>query len=401
MENHSKIEEFLDRGVERIYPSKEFLKEKLESGQKLTMYLGIDPTGPSLHLGHSVSLLKLSDFQKLGHKAILLVGDFTATIGDPTDKMAPRVSLTRKEVLRNARLYKKQAARLLKFGGQNPATLRYNSKWLSKLSMADSAKLLSHVTYAQTIKRDMFQRRIAEGKDLYVSEFLYPLLQGYDSVAMAVDGEVGGNDQTFNMLMGRDLMKKLKNKEKFVIAMKLLTDPSGQKMGKTEGNMAALNEKPPEMFGKIMSWPDGSILPAFELCTRTPLSGVAQMKSDLENGVNPKDLKLRLAETIVSMYHSDRKAKRAKESFLKTFSRGEIPADIPEFKSFHGALLSDCLISAGVIASKSEWRRLVGEKAVKVVSAGGSAGKIMDFNFKINSPAVFKIGKRRFLRIVL
>ncbi len=399
MENQDKIDEFLTRGIERIYPSKEFLRERLQSGQKLIIYYGIDPTGPTLHLGHTVPLLKLAQLQKLGHKVILLIGDFTAQIGDPTDKMATRVLLSKKQVLKNARAYKKLASSVLAFGGGNPAKLKYNSTWLNKLSMTDTAKLLSYITYAQTIKRDMFQRRIAEGKDLYVNEFLYPVLQGYDSVAMDVDGEVGGNDQTFNMLMGRDLLKRIKNKEKFVIATKLLVDTFGKKMAKTEGKMVSLEEAPDEMFGKIMSWPDGMILQAFELCTVVPLSQIAEIKTKLESGANPRDEKLHLAEAVVSMYNGDRVARKAKENFLKTFSEGKIPEDTKEFKTVSGVLLSDCLASAGLVASKSEWRRLVGENAVSVVSPDGTLTKILDFNFKIDAPAVFKIGKHRFLKI--
>ncbi|MDO8590635.1 MAG: tyrosine--tRNA ligase, partial [bacterium] len=279
MENDEKIKELLTRGVEHIYPNSDYLTERLKSGEQLTVYNGIDPTGPALHIGHSVILLKLAQFQELGHRVILLIGDSTAMIGDPTDKATARKQLSRTEVLYNARLYKKQASTILKFGGKNPAKLRYNSKWLSKMSLENTFGVLSNMTYAQTIKRDMFQKRIAEGKDLYLHEFLYPMMQGYDSIAMDVDGEVGGNDQTFNMLVGRDLMKKLKNKEKFVVSMKLLVDPSGKKMGKTEGNMVCLNDKPDVMLGKIMSWPDTMILPAFELCTAVSTSDITEVEA--------------------------------------------------------------------------------------------------------------------------
>ena len=401
MTNLEKINEFLERGVERIYPSKEFLKSKLESGEKLTMYLGIDPTGPTLHLGHSVILEKLKMFQMLGHKVILLIGDFTGMIGDPTDKTSARKKLTRQEVLDNCKLYKKQAGKLLKFTGENPVKLVYNSRWLRKLKFDDVLELTSLVTVEQMLKRDMFQKRIEDGKPTYVSEFLYPLMQGYDSVALDVNGEIGGNDQTFNMLIGRDLMRQMLGKEKFVITMKLLQDEHGKKMGKTEGNMVPLDDKPEEMFGKIMSWSDGFILPSFELLTEVPPPEVDKVKSDLASGANPRDLKLKLAEAIVSIYHSASKAKKAKKDFLATFSKGQIPADIKEFKISSGALLSDCLASSGLIVSKSEWRRLVGEKAVSLVADNGTLTKILDFNFKVEEPAVFKIGKHRFLRIIL
>ncbi|TSC72766.1 MAG: hypothetical protein G01um101470_282, partial [Parcubacteria group bacterium Gr01-1014_70] len=277
----SAIKELLTRAVERIYPSAEFLESRLKNGEQLSLYLGIDPTGPTLHLGHIIPLLKLAQFQALGHKIILLIGDFTGMIGDPTDKTATRKRLTRAEVLENAKLYKEQASRIIQFGGKNPAEIRHNSEWLGKMSFEDVLELCSQITHSQAVKRDMFQKRISEGKDLYIHEFLYPLMQGYDSVAMDVDGEVGGNDQSFNMLVGRDLMKKIKNKEKFVVATKLLTDGAGAKMGKTEGNTVALTDSAADMFGKVMSWPDSMILAGFELCTRVPVEEIKKTQSIL------------------------------------------------------------------------------------------------------------------------
>src|SRR3989344_3737264 len=239
----AQIEALLTRGVEAVYPSKDFLRKLLLSGKQLTLYNGIDPTGPTLHIGHGITLHKLAQFQKLGHKIILLIGDFTAMIGDPTDKLATRVKQTKEQVLENAKLYRNQASHFLEFGGGNPAELRYNSEWWSKMTYADGLELASNLTHSQMIKRDMFQKRIEEGKDLFMHELSYPMMQGYDSVAMDVDGEVGGNDQTFNMLVGRDLMKKRMNKEKFVVSTKLLVDPTGKKMGKTEGNMVAFTDR--------------------------------------------------------------------------------------------------------------------------------------------------------------
>ncbi|HEY4494564.1 MAG TPA: tyrosine--tRNA ligase, partial [Candidatus Paceibacterota bacterium] len=249
--DEKKIDEFLKRGVENIFPNKDFLKARLIKGERMTFYLGIDPTGPSIHLGHLIPLKKLSELQKLGHNIILLIGDFTAMIGDPTDKTSARKKLTREEILKNCEGYKKQVSKIISFSGSNKATLRFNSEWLSKLTFSELLDIASHITYAQTVKRSMFQQRIEEGKDLFLHEFMYPMMQGYDSVAMDVDGEIGGNDQTFNMLMGRDLMKSLKNKEKFVLATKLLTDSEGKKMGKTEGNMISLDQTAENMFGKV------------------------------------------------------------------------------------------------------------------------------------------------------
>jgi hypothetical protein len=223
-----KIEDFLTRGVSGLYPEKEKIRAMLMSGKKLSMYLGIDPTGPTLHLGHAIAIRKLKAFQDLGHTAILLIGSFTAQIGDPTDKLAARVRLTEKEVLANATLYKQQASTLLNFSGSNPAKVLYNGDWLSKMTFSDVIEIASKVTVQEMLKRDMFETRMREEKPIYLHEFFYPLMQGYDSVAMNVDGEIGGNDQLFNMLVGRDLVRAIKQKEKFVLTMKLLTDSTGE-----------------------------------------------------------------------------------------------------------------------------------------------------------------------------
>ncbi|OHA17970.1 MAG: tyrosine--tRNA ligase [Candidatus Taylorbacteria bacterium RIFCSPHIGHO2_01_FULL_46_22b] len=392
-----KVRELLERGVSSVYPSKELLEQRLQSGERLTVYLGIDPTGSTLHLGHAITLRKLSQFQALGHEVILLIGDFTATIGDPTDKTAARVSLSTKEVIQNARLYKQQAAHLLDFHGANKAVLKYNSKWLAKMSMSDLSKLFSMITYAQTIKRDMFQKRIADDKDLFLHEFMYPVLQGYDSVAMDVDGEVGGNDQVFNMLVGRDLMKKIKNKEKFVLATKLLTDSSGKKMGKTEGNMVALNEDADQMLGKIMSWDDALIILGFELCTGVALGEIADLKRKLEQGMNPRDAKLRLAKEIVALYHGASVANTAEENFEKTFRKGEMPIDAPRASVAKDSLLVDALLTAGLVPSKSEFKRLVASGALSLV--GGEA--ITDERFVIQHSINVRVGKHRFIAILV
>ena len=390
------INELLTRGVAAIYPSKEFLESRLKSGDKLTIYHGVDPTGPTLHVGHSVPLFKLAQFQQLGHNIIFLIGDMTATIGDPTDKTAVRVPLTKQEVLENSKLYKKQASKIIKFSGENPAKLRYNSKWLAKLSLADTFKVYSNITYAQTIKRDMFQKRIAEGKDLYLHEFMYPMMQGYDSVALDVDGEIGGNDQTFNMLVGRDLLKKLKNKEKFVVCTKLLTDASGKKMGKTEGNMVALDENANQMFGKVMSWADGLILSGFELCTRLPMEKIQEIKSKLDNGLNPRDAKLILAGEITAIYHGQKKARKAKKNFLAVFSDKSRMGEVKETRVEVGELLVDVVSREKLVSSKSDFRRLIVEGAV---SNAETKEKITDPFFKITNDLTIRIGPLRFLKI--
>ena len=393
MVNEDKIQEILTRGVERIYPSAEFLRERLLSGEKLLLYLGIDPTGTTLHLGHIIPLLKLRQFQELGHKVTLLVGDFTATIGDPTDKLAPRVALSAAQVDDNAKGYGKQATRILPFTGENPAVLRRNSEWLNKLPMSEMFALLSNLTYAQIIKRDMFQERINQGRDLNVNELLYPALQGYDSVALNVDGEVGGNDQTFNMLMGRDLLKKLRGKEKFVVAMKLLADSSGKKMGKTEGNMVALDEKPEEMFGKIMSWSDTMIASGFELCTNLPVEKIEEIK----RLINPKEQKMELAYWVTRMLYDGKHAVEARDNFIKKFSERGVPKETPTIKVTEHQLLIDVVLQEGVVTSKTEFRRLVGEGAVTILESGE----------KITDPAsharagTYRIGKHRFLKVIV
>ena len=391
-----KIEDFLTRGVENIYPNKEFVKNLLLSGKKITMYLGMDPTAPTLHIGNFVPVMKLKEFQDLGHQVILLIGDFTATIGDP-DKLSVRKPLTRRQVLNNCKLYKKQLSTLIKFGFSG-AKLVYNSKWLGKMNFEDVLNLASKMTVDQMLKRDMFQERIKQGRPVYIHEFMYPLMQGYDSVVLKVDGEIGGNDQTFNMLTGRDLMKEMVNKEKFVLTTKLLVDNSGVKMGKTMGNMASITDTASDMFGKVMSWTDGMILGGFELCTFVPIEEIEKIKQEMAGGVNPRDVKVRLAKEIVAIYHSKEDADKAEENFVKTFKDGGLPEKIDEVMATNGEALSELSVKAGLVKSKGEFRRLVLENAVSNQETGD---KITDPNWKVISTAIFKIGKRRFLKVVV
>jgi len=391
--NPESINDFLDKGVENIYPSREFVESKLKSGEKLTMYLGIDPTGPTLHLGHAIVLKKLREFQELGHKVILLIGDFTAMVGDPTDKTAMRKKLSRQEALENAKLYKKQASIFLNFSGENYAEIKHNSEWLSKMTFEEVLDLASNMTVEQMLKRDMFEERKKQDKPIYIHEFLYPLMQGYDSVMMEVDGEIGGNDQTFNMLAGRTLMKQMLGKEKFVITTKLLEDNLGAKMGKTEGNMIKLTDSANEMFGKVMSWTDKMTTPGFELATNVPSNETAQIKTELESGANPKDIKVRLAGEIVSIYHGKNSAQKAKENFENTFASGGVSEDAQEVTVAKGTPLYD--VVSGLVESKTELRRLVESGAVSEMDGN----KITDINFKIGKDTTLKIGKRRFLKI--
>jgi len=374
-------------------PTKDFVKKQLMSGKKLKMYLGIDPTGPVLHLGHLIPILKLKEFAELGHEAILLMGDFTGMIGDPTDKSATRKQLTAKEVKQNLSGYKKQLAPVLKFGWGG-VKVKFNSQWLSKLTFEDVVKLAANFTVQQMLARDMFDKRMKEGKPIHLHEFLYPLMQGYDCVAMDVDGELGGNDQLFNILAGRDLMKAMKNKEKFVIGVKLLVDASGAKMGKTEGNMAALTDSANDKFGKVMSWPDGLILPGFEILTKVDLK---EIKKRMDAGENPRNLKMELALEIVKLLHSEKEAKKAQENFVKVFSEKEKPAEMETIKVAAGnQKLLDLLSNNKLVASKAEARRLMEQGGVKV---DDEVIKNWQAEIEVKGGMVIQVGKRKFVKI--
>jgi tyrosyl-tRNA synthetase len=390
------IEKVLSRGVESIFPNKDFLISKMMKGERLTFYLGVDPTGKTLHLGHAIPLKKLGQLQKLGHQIIFLIGDFTAMIGDPTDKSATRKKLTREEVLENCKQYRKQASKFISFSGANKAVLKFNSDWLGKMNFGDVLELASKMTVDQMLKRDMFARRIEENKPIYIHEFMYPLMQGYDSVAMDVDGEVGGNDQTFNMLAGRDLLKTIKNKEKFVIATKLLTDSEGKKMGKTEGNMVSLDQSADEVFGKVMSWNDNLIIPGFEIITDVSMEEISSIKQKLDSGTNPKEIKIRLAKEIVSMIHDSQSAEKASENFEKAFSKGGVPDDIQIIKVSNGSILRDILVKEEVVSSNSDWKRLIDGKAISHADTGEV---INDAFIKIEKDLVLRVGKKRFVKI--
>lgn len=396
----NRIKEVLGKGVEKIYPSAGALEEVLRSGKRIRLYCGYDATASTLHLGHTVTLRKLAQFQALGHEVTMLVGDFTAMIGDPTDKAAARKKLTRKEVLENLKNYKKQASKILKFSGANPVKLVFNSKWHDKLTFLDLIELASNFTVQQMIVRDMFQGRMKKKKPIYLHEFLYPLAQAYDSVIMDVDLEVGASDQIFNMLCGRDLMRILKNKEKLVLAVKLLVvDPSGKKMGKTEGNMVRLDEKPEEMFGKIMSWPDEAIVSGFELCTDLSMKEVEEISKRISSKkLNPRDVKARLAREIVTIYHGKVVAQKAGKEFDRVFKEKKAPTHLESFdiNKIEMTDIASILVETGLSSSKSEARRLIDQGAVKLDNE-----VIKDWQQKITprKGAILKVGKRRFVKL--
>lgn len=392
----NKINEILERGVEQIFPDKKSLEKLLLSGKKIRLYNGIDPTGPTLHLGHLVQILKLKQFQDLGHEVIVLIGDFTAQIGDPTDKAATRKKLTHKEVIKNCQGYKEQIGKILDL---KKTIFKYNSSWLAKLSFADTLELSAYFTAQQTLARDMFKKRIQAGKDLFLHEFLYPLMQAYDSVFMDVDLEIGGNDQMFNMLAGRTLMKKMKSKEKYVMTTKLLEDSTGKKMGKTEGNMVGLNNSPEETFGKIMSWSDEFISIGFELCTQISLKEAEEIKKKLKDQkTNPRDLKMKLAFEIAKLVHGEARAKEAESYFIKTVQKKEAPDQIKNYKlQITNINVVDLFLKAGLVSSKGEARRLIEQGGIKV---NGKAVKDSGKEIKLNKKGILlQRGKRQFVKV--
>ncbi|MEK9184740.1 MAG: tyrosine--tRNA ligase [Patescibacteria group bacterium] len=393
-----KIEELLTRSVDSIYPNKEALKEVLLSNKKISVYVGIDPTADYVHLGHSTNYLLLERLHKLGHKIIVLVGDFTAMIGDPTDKMAARVVLTKDQVVKNLATFKSQIGKILDFENkENPIEFRFNSEWLSKLTFEKIIDLASNFTVQQMLQRDMFEKRISENKPLFVHEFFYPLMQGYDSVALEVDLEIGGTDQTFNMLAGRTLVRRYLNHEKFVLTTTLLVDPiTGEKMmSKSLGTGVGLNETANNMFGKIMALPDFGIIQVFIDCTRLSMVDVMEKKRRLDMGENPKNIKVELAKEIVTLYHGKEMAQKAEEDFENTFKKGGIPEDTKEVLVNKGESLSKIFLEQGIVKSKGELRRLMEEGAVKEADGG----IINDFEYIINKNLTLRVGKRRFIKI--
>ena len=396
--NQKKINELLDRGVENIYPNRQALEKVLKSGKKLRIYNGIDPTG-KLHLGHGVVLEKLRQFQNLGHEIIILIGDFTAMIGDPTDKSSSRKPLTRKQVLENAKNYKNQIGKILDIEKFNIKFL-HNEEWTNKLKPKDMLELASNFTVARLLERDMFQKRIKAGKDIHLHEFLYPIFQAYDAVSMDVDMQIGGNDQTFNMLAGRTLMKKLKNKEKFVLTTKLLTDPTGKKMGKTEANMINLDESPKEMYGKVMKWPDNLINIGFEICTKVSIDEVKKI-------INPRDAKARLAFEVVEIYHSKKEAAEAEKEFNRIFKEKKVPSKIPIFivpKKSYPTL--QFFVDLKLAKSKGEARRLIEQKGIKIIKETKNKKretKIVESwqgEIKMENDIIVQAGKRKFVKII-
>jgi tyrosyl-tRNA synthetase len=400
VEKWDKIEQALDRYADKIYPSKKAFLDKIKK-DKIRIYIGIDPTGPDLHLGHSTNFFVLKALQELGHKVILLIGDFTARIGDPTDKLATRKRLNKAQVLKNAKTYKKQIENLINFKGRNKAEIKFNSKWLAKLSFEDVIELAAHTTVDQLKKRDMFKEREKKAKVIYLHEFLYPLMQGYDSVAMGVDAELGGTDQTFNMLVGRNLVKSYSGKEKFVITTKLLINPKTDKkiMSKSEGNYVSLQDKPQDMFGKVMALPDETIIPCLTFCTQIPLSKILKLKQKLKRGENPMSVKKIIAEEIVKIYHGADLAEKAMIYFEKKYQsagkkeRGDIAEKINVKQKIS---LIDLILKLKSANSRAQAKRLIKQGGVRV-----NGKKIININYYYDPKKddIIEIGKHKIFKV--
>jgi tyrosyl-tRNA synthetase len=394
MNDEEKIDILLTRGVDKIYPTPEILKQTLLSGKKLRIYQGFDPTGTQLHIGHMVGFRKHRQWQDLGHEVIFLIGDGTGQAGDPSGKKQTREKFfTQEELFENSKEYIHQASKVVRFDGPNPIKVMYNSQWLNKLNLVDILNIAQNFSVQQLIERDMFQERLKSGESINMREFLYPLLQGYDSVAMDVDLELGATDQTFNMLTGRTLMKAMKNKEKFVMTTPLLTDSKGIKIGKSEGNVIGLTDAPADLFGKIMSLGDDALVSLYTLLTDTPMEEI----NGFDISKDAMSLKKRVARIIVSSLNSDSEGEKAQESWENTFQKKEIPTDVEVIQVKEGTLLVDAFLEKGIVSSKSDFRRLVDEHAVTNLDTDE---KVVTHTAHAEN-GVYKIGKKRFAKIEL
>jgi tyrosyl-tRNA synthetase len=388
-----KVEALLTRGVVEAIV-KEKLREDLLSGRKLRVKLGIDPTSPNLHLGRAVALLKLRDFQELGHQVVFIVGDFTAVIGDTSDKDAERPMLALEVIEKNYASYKAQVGKLIDL---SKAEFRYNSEWLDPLTYREIGEHADLFSVADFTARENIRNRLDSGKRVSLREVLYPLMQGYDSVAVRADVELGGTDQKFNLLAGRALQQKYGQKPQNVVMGPLIEGLDGRKMSSSWGNIIPLTAEPSDMYGKVMSMADAQVPTYFELCTRIPLKEVVAIRKGLEEGsLHPKEVKMHLAREIVTLYHSKEEAVKAEASFVATFSERGIPEDVQTVKVARGTVLCDVLLVEGVVASKTECRRLIDEGAVVDTT---SNLRIADSKMVIEHPLTLKVGKRRFLKI--
>lgn len=388
----------IKRGAEEILLEDELLA-KLKKGKPLKIKAGFDPTAPDLHLGHTVLINKLRQFQQLGHEVIFLIGDFTGMIGDPTGKNVTRKPLTKEDVLSNAETYKEQVFKIL-----DPAktTVAFNSTWMDKLGAAGMLKLASRQTVARMMERDDFKKRYAGGQAIAIHEFMYPLVQGWDSVALEADVELGGTDQKFNLLMGRELQKSEGQRPQTVLMMPLLEGLDGvQKMSKSLNNYIGITDSPTEMFGKIMSISDVLMWRYFELLSFKPLSEIEAYKTDIENGANPRDVKINLAKELITRFHDETAAEAAHHEFINRFQKGAMPDEIPEVDvtATEGSIaIANLFKDAGLAASTSEAMRMIKQGAAKI-----DGEKVVDNKLAVEAgtTAVFQIGKRKFAKVTV
>ena len=389
----------IKRGAEEILIEDE-LVEKLKSGKKLKIKAGFDPTAPDLHLGHTVLINKMKTFQDLGHEVIFLIGDFTGMIGDPTGKNVTRKPLTREDVLANAETYKEQVFKIL-----DPAktTVAFNSTWMEKLGAAGMIKLAANQTVARMLERDDFKKRYNGGQPIAIHEFLYPLVQGWDSVALESDVELGGTDQRFNLLMGRELQKVEGQKPQTVLMMPLLEGTDGvQKMSKSLGNYIGITDAPNDMFGKVMSISDVLMWRYYDLLSGLSIEQIAAQRERVEQGTNPRDIKIELAKELIARFHSEEDAQAAHNDFIQRFQKKALPDEIPELTvtiAEDTILIANLLKEANLVASTSEAMRMIKQGAVKL----NGEEKITDTKLEIakGTTAIYQVGKRKFANITV
>lgn len=399
----NKINDFLDHKIDQIYPSAEELRKRLQSGDRLKFYIGADATGPNLHIGHLIPILKLKELQQLGHEIIFLVGDFTARLGDPTDKSETRKLLTKEEVEENSKQYQKQIAKYIDFdGSDNPARIVFNSTWNEKLSLSDVIQLASHTTVQQMLERDMFEERMKSNKPIFLHEFLYPLIQGYDSVEMGVDGEFGGRDQTFNMLMGRTLMKAYKNKDKFVLTTHFLLSADGvNKMSKSIGNCIFINDSAETKYAKVMSIPDDLIIHYYQLATTKSLEEIETIESRLKTESDPMKIKKELAFEIVTIHDGEDGAKNAELFFTNTVQNNLAPEDAETFSvsSFTSdtPTLKEIITSTNGVESNADAKRLIRANAVEI---NGVVETDMNKQFDRRNLQFLRVGKKFWIKFI-
>ena len=386
--------EVIQRGVDEILPLDE-LKKKLEKNKPLRIKLGMDPTAPDLHLGHTVVMNKMKQLQDLGHEVIFLIGDFTGMIGDPTGKNVTRKPLSKKDILENAKTYSDQVFKIL---DKDKTKIAFNSEWMNKMSSTEMISLASKHTVARMLERDDFSKRYKSGQAISIHEFLYPLVQGYDSVALRADMELGGSDQKFNLLVGRELQKQANMEPQVILTMPILEGLDGvQKMSKSLENYIGVDEDPDSMFGKIMSISDDLMWRYLELLSFESLETIASWKQEVENGENPRNIKFRLAEEIISRYHDNDQAKKAQQNFIDRFAKNQIPDEMDEFTFSKGIKIANLLKDSKLVNSTSEAFRMIKQGAVKM-----DGEKINDKDLTPNEgTSVYQVGKRKFARVTI